>query len=76
MICRPSAGLLIANDAADPSNAPELPLEITEVWALSPWDSGFGFRWSSATRRWRKFSKRLRQIFVAVVSSRADLDDD
>lgn len=57
------AGLLIDNDAADPSNAPELPPEITEVWAISPWASGFGFRWSSATRRWQRFSKRPPQVW-------------
>jgi hypothetical protein len=52
-----ASGLLIANDAADPVAAPDLPTEITDVWAVSPWDSGVGFRWSSATGRWQRFSK-------------------
>ena len=49
-------GLLIAKDAVDPVAAPVLPPEITHVWAVSPWDSGLCFRWSSATG-WQRFSK-------------------
>lgn len=51
------AGLLIANDAIEPVAAPDLPPEITHVWAVSPWASGVGFRWSPATGRWQRFSK-------------------
>ncbi len=50
-------GLLIANDAVSPVAAPDLPPEITDVWAVSPWDSGLGFRWSSVTGRWQRFAK-------------------
>ena len=52
-------GLLIPDDAPLPIVTPDLPSEVTDVWAASSWDSGVGFRWSSATRRWRRFSKHL-----------------
>jgi hypothetical protein len=51
-------GLLIANDAPLPLVAPSLPPEVTDVWTASTWDSGVGFRWSSATQRWQRFAKR------------------
>lgn len=54
-------GLLIPSDAPLPIIAPDLPPEVTDVWAASVWDSGVGFRWSSATHRWQRFSKPLPQ---------------
>jgi hypothetical protein len=50
--------LLIRDDAPVPTVEPKLPPEVTDVWAASTWDRGAGFRWSLATRRWKRFSKR------------------
>ncbi|MFE5840216.1 hypothetical protein ACFQ7N_01035 [Streptomyces niveus] len=39
-----------------PAVAPQLPEEITHLWAMSSWDTGDGFRWSPASG-WTKFRK-------------------
>ena len=56
------ADLLMVNDAPHPLVPPKLPPEVTDVWAVSTWASGVGFRWSSAAQRWQRFAKRLPQV--------------
>lgn len=53
--------LLIRDDPPMPKVAPDLSAEVTDVWAVSTWDRGVGFRWSSTARGWREFSKHLPQ---------------
>lgn len=48
--------LLLRDDAPMPTGAPALPLEITDVWIVSAWAAGLGFRWSPASG-WRTFAK-------------------
>ena len=49
--------LLLRNDAPLPTIAPDLPVEVTDVWAASTWASGVGFRWSSRRQSWAIFDK-------------------
>jgi hypothetical protein len=51
--------LLLRDDPPLPEEAPDLPPEVSDVWIVSSWDSGVGFRWSSAEATWRPFSKQL-----------------
>jgi hypothetical protein len=48
--------LLFSPGAPIPSVPPVLPAGVTDVWVMSTWDSGDGFRWSSETG-WRRFTK-------------------
>jgi hypothetical protein len=48
--------LLLRPDAPLPIIDPKLPDEISEVWAVSSWSTGIGFRWSEAYG-WQKFDK-------------------
>jgi hypothetical protein len=48
--------LLIEPGAPLPEVAPQLPPEVTHIWAMSTWDSGDGFRWS-AGEGWTRFTK-------------------
>ncbi len=48
--------LLMAPNAPLPTVAPTLPAEITQVWTMSTWSSGDGFRWSPETG-WARFAK-------------------
>ncbi|MDP9386835.1 MAG: hypothetical protein M3Q48_02625 [Actinomycetota bacterium] len=48
--------LLMRNDAPLPTRAPQLPKEVTRVWAISTWSTGDGFRWSP-DGGWAKFAK-------------------
>ena len=52
--------LLIRDDAPLPMIDPRLPIEVTDVWAVSSWSSGVGFRWSQ-TGGWWRFDKDLAQ---------------
>lgn len=48
---------LLMRDAAPlPTIAPDLASEVTDVWAVSTWNSGDGFRWSEAAG-WARFAK-------------------
>jgi len=44
------------SDAALPSRAPDLPAEITHLWAVSTWNGGDGMRWAPEVG-WRRFSR-------------------
>jgi hypothetical protein len=48
--------LLMRDPAPLPTVAPDLPAEITHVWAMSFWTSGWGMRWSSDVG-WQGFEK-------------------
>lgn len=48
---------LTRDDAPAPTVLPTLPAEITHVWAMSTWSSGWGFRWSPMPVGWQRFSK-------------------
>jgi hypothetical protein len=48
--------LLISPEAPMPTIPPGLPAGVTDVWVMSTWDSGGGFRWSSETG-WTRFTK-------------------
>jgi len=48
--------LLMRDDAPLPTIDPRLPPEITDVWAMSDWTAGVGFRWSRLTG-WLRFDK-------------------
>ena len=52
----PVMDLLLRNDAPSTGAAPDLPKEITDVWAFSSWNSGLAFHWSSAGG-WMQSSK-------------------
>jgi hypothetical protein len=49
---------LIRREPTLPRVAPELPAEVTDVWIVSGWASGAGFRWSAA-HGWRLFEKNV-----------------
>jgi hypothetical protein len=48
--------LLMRDGASLPVEYPELPGEVTDVWAVSTWSSGAGFRWSPQAG-WSTFPK-------------------
>jgi hypothetical protein len=48
--------LLISPHAPIPTSPPVLPAGVTDVWVMSNWDSGDGFRWSPGMG-WRRFTK-------------------
>jgi hypothetical protein len=48
--------LLFSPEAPFPTIPPVLPAGVTDVWVMSTWDSGGGFRWSSETG-WIRFTK-------------------
>lgn len=48
--------LLISPGAPIPTIRPVLPPGVTDVWVMSTWDSGDGFRWSEQTG-WTRFTK-------------------
>jgi hypothetical protein len=48
--------LLISPEAPIPAIPPVLPNGVTDVWVMSTWDSGDGFRWSSGSG-WTRFTK-------------------
>jgi len=52
----PVTDILMRSDAALPSRAPDLPAEITHLWAVSTWNSGDGMRWAPEVG-WRRFSR-------------------
>ncbi|WP_344982267.1 hypothetical protein [Streptosporangium fragile] len=52
------ADLLMRDSAPLPTASPSLPAEVTDVWAMSTWDSGDGFWWS-ADDGWVRFTKVL-----------------
>ncbi|WP_344874549.1 hypothetical protein [Nonomuraea antimicrobica] len=60
------ADLLMRDSAPLPTVAPNLPAEVTDVWAMSTWDSGDGFRWS-ADDGWVRFTK-VQEIDQEIVS--------
>lgn len=49
---------LMRAEIAPPSQPPHLPEPVTDVWLVSTWDAGTGFRWSGATG-WVTFDKRV-----------------
>jgi hypothetical protein len=54
--------LLMRDDAPLPTESPQLPPEVTDVWVASAWAAGHGLRWS-ATSGWRTFAKaQLRPV--------------
>jgi hypothetical protein len=48
--------LLISPEAPIPIVPPALPAGVTDVWVMSTWDSGDGFRWSRE-KGWTRFAK-------------------
>lgn len=50
--------LLMRDGAPLPEVAPDLPAEVTHVWAMSTWATGGGMRWSS-DGGWSHFDKRI-----------------
>jgi hypothetical protein len=48
--------LLFSPGAPIPTIPPALPTGVTDVWVMSTWDSGDGFRWSSGSG-WSRFTK-------------------
>jgi hypothetical protein len=48
--------LVMSDDVRLPTFDPELPHEITDVWAATPSFAGTGYRWSQATG-WLTFAK-------------------
>jgi hypothetical protein len=48
--------LVMLDDKPLPTIAPELPAEITDVWAATPGATGTVYRWS-ATTGWLRFGK-------------------
>lgn len=50
------ADLLMREGAPVPLEDPELPDEVTDVWVVSTWSSGAGFRWSPGLG-WSRFAK-------------------
>ena len=50
--------LLMRDDAPLPLVAPDLPAEVTHVWAASTWSTGHGVRWSPGAG-WKTFSKAV-----------------
>ncbi len=48
--------LLMFDDRPLPTIAPQLPAEITDVWAATPGTTGTVYRWS-ATTGWLRFRK-------------------
>lgn len=52
------ADLLMRDSAPLPTVPPSLPAAVTDVWAMSTWNSGDGFRWS-ADDGWVRFAKVL-----------------
>lgn len=53
-----ASDLLMRDDAPLPTASPQLPREVTHVWAVSTWTSGAGFRWSPSDG-WTKFDKTV-----------------
>ena len=51
-----ASDLLMRNGAPLPAVPPSLPVEVTDVWAVSTWSTGDGFRWSS-DGGWMRFAK-------------------
>lgn len=49
---------LLRDGAPSPTEAPNLPPEITHVWVVSTWSTGSGFRWSPASG-WSTFAKLI-----------------
>jgi hypothetical protein len=47
---------ILVRDHAPPAVDPDLPPEVTDVWAVSVWSTGTGFRWSPGTG-WLPFAK-------------------
>ncbi len=50
--------LLMRDGAALPDADPELPPEVTHVWAVSTWTSGSGMRWTPG-EGWQRFDKQF-----------------
>jgi hypothetical protein len=48
--------LLISSEAPMPTIPPVMPAGVTDVWVMSTWDSGDGFRWSQ-NEGWTRFTK-------------------
>jgi hypothetical protein len=54
--------LLMRDGAPLPTEPPDLPPEVTDVWVVSAWAAGHGFRWS-APSGWTTFAKaQLRPV--------------
>lgn len=51
---------LTRNDIPPPTITPQLPPEITDVWVVSAWADGIGFRWSPQDG-WQAFAKTTPQ---------------
>jgi hypothetical protein len=49
---------LVRSDAPIPGRHPKLPDHITDVWVVSSWSTGNGFRWS-VDRGWTSFAKHI-----------------
>ena len=49
---------LMRDGAPSPTEAPNLPPEITHVWVVSTWSTGAGFRWSPSSG-WSTFAKPI-----------------
>jgi hypothetical protein len=52
--------LLMRDEAPLPTFDPDLPLEVSHVWTVSTWSTGFGFRWSPS-EGWSSFDKTVAQ---------------
>jgi len=50
--------VLMRAEVSLPTHDPDLPAEISHVWAMSDWASGLGFAWSP-DRGWFKFDKTV-----------------
>ncbi len=48
--------LLMRDGAPLPSQAPQMPMEMTHVWVASTWSTGTGMRWAADTG-WARFDK-------------------
>ena len=51
-----ASDVLMRDGAPLPIEAPQLPAEVTHVWAVSEWATGDGFRWSP-DEGWARFDK-------------------
>jgi hypothetical protein len=51
--------LLMRPEAPSQTIPPDLPQEVTHIWAAGNWDSGDGMRWSPVGG-WERFDNQLR----------------
>jgi hypothetical protein len=49
---------ILISDGPAPEDPPDLPIEVTDVWAMSTWAIGVGYHWSAASG-WQPVIKQL-----------------